>query len=354
MAYTEILTTYDVTAEQWDTQIMEEYLGQVFWRFNMGPSDDACIQTKMDLTKKPGDAITINLRSKLQGGHVTGRNRGIGNEGKIDAYGQRITIDNDRQVIKFYDIPMSQQRVSWSLLQSGRSALVDAAKFQLEDDITTAMADTAAGRVRGRYLYGAVDSNWNATHATALTNVDNTADQLTTGMIDIGKRKAVLTVNATAKIRPMKVMVGQAYQEWFTFVGHTYCVRDMILNDAAWRNAQLNIPPGSNGDSVIYTGSSFKGSWNGVLVYEWDRVPLVSSTIQVGHNLLMGAQAGAVCWGQMSKFGEEFNDIGHEVSYELHEIRGIKKVVYGRNAIDSSISDEDNGVVHIFGAAVAD
>lgn len=354
MAYTEVLTSYDVTAEQWDTEIMEEYLGQLYWKFLMGPSDDACIQVKMDLSKKPGDAITIQVRSRLQGGHVTGNNLGVGNEGKVDFYGQRITIDNDRQLVKIKNIPMSQQRVTFDVLQSARAALVDSAKFQLEDDITTAMADTATGRVRGRYIYGAADSNWNATHATALTNVDNTADQLTTDIVEIAKRKAILTVNATAKIRPYKVRVGQEYQEWYMTVNHTYSVRDLVKNDAAWRNAQLNIPPMGNGNSPIYTGASFKGSWSGVLLYEWDRVPLVSSTIQVGHGFLMGAQAGAVCWGQMSKFGEEFNDLGHDVSYELHEIRGIKKIVYGRNAIDGSISDEDNGVVHMFTAAVAD
>ena len=43
----------------------------------------------------------------------------------------------------------------------------------------------------------------------------------------------------------------------------------------------LNLPfTAGNGDSVIYTGASYKGTWNGVLVYEWDRVPLVSSTVQ--------------------------------------------------------------------------
>jgi hypothetical protein len=105
---------------------------------------------------------------------------------------------------------------------------------------------------------------------------------------------------------------------------------------------------------VLYTGASFKGSWNGVLIYEWDRVELVSSTIQCGHGLLMGAQAGAVVWGQTSKFTEDTSqDLGHDYVAELHEIRGIEKIVYGRNSV-SGESDEDNGVVHVFAAAVAD
>ena len=355
MAYTEVLTGHDLTAEQWDAGIAAEYLQQVWFAHVMGESTDAVIQVKKDLMRKAGDAITVGIRSQLIGGHVTGNSKGVGNEGRVEFYGQRITIDNDRQVVKVEDVPMAQKRVPWDVLMQCREALVDQNKQQLEDDIMAALIGTSTGRVRGRYLYGAADSNWNATHATALTNVDNTADQLTTNMISIAKRKAFIPVNATAKVRPMKVKVGMAFQEWLVGIFHPYATRDMIQNDAAWKNAQLNVPPGGFQDHVLYTGSSFKGSWDGVLIYEWDRVALVASTIQCAHNLVMGAQSGAVCWGQMTKFAEDTaQDIGHDYVAETHEIRGISKIVYGRNTVDASISDEDNGIIHLFSAAVAD
>jgi uncharacterized protein DUF4043 len=188
-----------------------------------------------------------------------------------------------------------------------------------------------------------------------LTNVDNTADQLTTNILDIAKRKATIVVNATAKIRPMKVQVGQSFQEWFVSFQHPYGTRDLITNDAAWKNAQLNVSPvTSNKDHVLYTGASFKGSWNGVLIYEWDRIPLVASTIQVSHGILLGAQALAVCWGQSSKFSEDTEqDLGHDYVAELHEIRGMSKIVYNRSSV-SGETNEDNGVIHTFVAAVAD
>lgn len=355
MSYTEVLTTHDLTAEQWETGIAAEYLQQLWWAHVMGESSDMPIQVKMDLNKKPGDAITVGIRSQLKGGHVTGRNKGTGNEGKVDFYGQRFVIDNDRQIVKVEDVPMSQKRVPWDVLMQVREALVDQSKQQLENDIMTSMCDTSAGRVRGRYLYGALDSNWSAVHATALTNVDNTADQLTTVMSDIAKRKALIPVVATAKIRPMKIQVGQSFQEWFISVHHPFALRDLIMNDAAWKNAQLNVSPvATNKDNVLYTGASFKGAWNGVLMYEWDRVPLIASTIQVEHGLLMGAQAGVVVWGQTSKFTEDtIQDLGHDYVAELHEIRGTGKVVYNRNSV-SGEANEDNGVIHIFAAALAD
>ena len=314
----------------------------------MGTSSNSPIIIVEDLAKKPGDAITVQLRGRLQGGHVTGAAKGLGNEGKVDFFGQRLVVDNVRDLVLFTDVPMSQKRTNFDLLQQGKEALIEEAKIRLEDDITTALTDTSLGRVRGRYLYGAADSNWDATHATALTNIDNTADQLTTSMISIAKRKATIPVNATAKVRPMRVNTGKAFEEWFVFCGHTYCTRDLINNDAAWRNAQLNIPPQSNQGSPIYSGSSFKGSWDGVLIYEYDLLPLVSSTIQCAHNLLLGAQAGAIVWAQRSKFGEEEQDVGHDVTYEVHEIRKVSKLVFDR------ATQEDNGLVNLFAAAVAD
>ena len=346
--YTEVLTTHGLTAEQWDDQLFKEYTGMLWWKNLMGTSINSTIQVKEDLKKGRGDAITIGVRGTMQGGKVTGNSKGIGNEGKVDFYDQRITIDNVREVIKAEDIPMSEQRVPWDFLQQVREAVEEKARIDLDDEITTQLSVVTTGRVRGRYLYGAVDSNWNATHSTALTNVDNTADQLNTNMLRIAKRKATIPIVAdSVKMRPMMVKNGKAYEEWFTAVCHPYSTRDLFDNDAAWKNAQLNVPPRSE-DSVIFSGSSFKGAYDGILIYEYDRIQLVSSTIQVSHNFLLGAQAAAVVWGQRGKFGEEFSDLKHSVSYEIHEIRGVSKIYFTRT------NQMDQGLVHIFAAAVAD
>lgn len=348
MAYTEILTTHSLTAEQWDDMLFSEYLGQVWWKNLMGTSADAVIQIKEELMKQPGDAITVQLRGRLVGGHITGTTKAAGNEGAVSFYGQRITIDNVRDLVKFEDVPMSQKRVNFNLLQQGKSALVDEAKLRFEDDVTTALTNTAIGRVRGRYLYGATDANWNATHATALTNIDAANDMLTTSVIDIAKRKALIPINAVARVRPMKINTGKNVEEWYTFCAHTYAIRDLVNNDAAWRNAQLNLTP-RMGDNVIFQGNWFKGSWNGTLIYEYERLPLVASTIQVTHAFLLGAQAACIVWGQRSKFGEDdTQDLGHDIVYELHEIRGMSKSVFDRP------TPEDHGLVNVFVAAVAD
>lgn len=347
MSYIEILSANNLTVKQWDAMIFKEYLGQVWWKNLMGTSTNAVIQVKDDLTKKKGDQITIGLRGQLQGGHVTGNTKGIGNEGKVDFFSFEIRIDNVRDLVKFEDVPMSSQRVAFNLLQEGKEALIEQARLRFEDDVTTALCTTALGRVRGRYIYGRTDANWDATHATALAALDPVQDVLSTRIIDIAKRKATIPVNATARVRPMKVRAGKSFEEWYTFVSHTFPLRDLVENDAAWRNLKLNMTPRST-ESVLFTGSSFKGAWNGTLVYEYDRLPLIASTVQVSHALLLGAQAGAVAWGQRSKFGEEEKDVKHDVIYEVHEIRGIKKMVFDR------ATPEDHGLVNVFVPAVAD
>ena len=348
MAYVEILTDNGLTVEQWDSDLFEEYLGQLWWKNLMGTSEESVIQVKEDLTKSPGDAITVGLMGEMQGGKVTGNSKGKGNEGRVDFFNQRIVVDNVRYLIKIEDVPMTQKRVGFDVLQKAKRALVTKSRLGLEDDITTALTTIGAERVRGRYLYGAADSNWNASHTTALTAIDGTNDVLTAAMIDIAKRKATIPVNATAKIRPMMVKVGKNFEEWFVFVGHTYAIRDLVNSDAAFRNAQLLLPPNANRDSVLFSGSSFKGSWNGVLIYEYENLPLIASTIQCAHNLLLGAQAAAVVWGQRSKFGEEEEDLGHDRIYETHEIREESKLIFSRS------TTEDNGLVNLLSAAVAD
>lgn len=350
MAFVEILTADGLTVEQWDASIFVEYIEMLWWKNLMGTSSNAIIQVKDDLTKKAGDAITLGLRGRMQGGKVTGNATGLGNEGTVSFFNERIVIDNVRHLIKIVDVPMTQKRVAFDVLQHAKEALVQKSQVDLDDEITRQLSDITEGRVQGRYLYGALDTNFNVTHATALANVDATDDQLTTNMIDIAKRKALRPLNATAKVMPMKIKLGKNFEEWYVMVAHPLAIRDMVENDAAWRNAQLNIPPLANSQSVIFTGSSFKGSWNGTLIYEYETIQLADNTnaVQTAHNLFLGAQAGAVVWGQRSKFGEEEVDLGHTLVFETHEIRGVEKLVFNR------ATEEDQGVIHVFSAAVND
>lgn len=354
--FTEILSGNAITPEVWIAELNEEYLRQSFWMRWAGEGDNAVIQLREDLTKASGDAINTQIRSQLIGGVVTGRTKSAGNEGRLEYYNFRQTVDDDKVSVKGENMPMTQQRAAFSILQSMRAGLTDKRKLRTDDRITTALSDTATGRVQGRYMYGAVDSNWNATHATALQALDGTDDKLKLAHIDVCKRKAqLINGNATAKIRPYKVMIGEkeGVQEWYIYAGHTLAIRDLTNDDPAWKNPMLLIPPVGNPNNPIFTGAWFKGGYNGVLIYEWEGLFLGSSTIQYAHNLLLGAQAAIFAWAQYGRIEEEVTNYKKDLGLEHHEINGVAKVVYDRNTV-SGASNEDNGVIHHFTAAVAD
>lgn len=359
MAFTEILSAHGVTVKQWDADCNKRYLRQLFWYRFMSASMNSPIQTKSDLTKKKGDSVTFNIASEIQGGVHTGSAKVAGNEGVMYFAPFQVSVDNDNVSVRMDNIPMSVQRVAFDVLKEARDGLTRKRAQRTDDRITAALSVVTTGRVRGRYLYGNNENNWNSTHATALANVNNTDDKLTTEMIGRAKRKAKIPVNATGKIRPMMLKErdeGDGSQEWFLFAGHTYGIRDMVNLDAVWRQPMLLVPPMSNPNNVLFTGSSFKGAWDGVLVHEYEGIELLpnsgAASIQVAHNLLLGAQAACIAWAQFSKFKEQLQNYEEDAGYKLHEINGILKTVYDFNAVNGE-ANEDFGLAHVFSAAVA-
>lgn len=357
MSFLTVLTGAGVTNEQFEASINSEYLRQMFWSRFMGTSSNSPIQLKNDLTKKRGDAITINLRSRLKGGKQTGTAKSEGQEGTLEFYAQRITVDNDKITGRLDDVDLTDQRVGFSVVEELREALIEERAQHTEDRITNAMSSTSTGRVQGNYLYGALESNYNATHATALATVDATDDQLSTLTGDICKDKARIPANGkTMKTRPMRANMGVegGVQEWYGFVSHTYSINDMIRNDARWRQPMLMIPPLVNRNNPLFTGSTFKGAYNGVLYYEWEGVELAnnSNSVQTGHSLFFGAQACAYVWAQFGKVTSEDFDYKNDFGLQHKEINGISKILYDINSVDSSATNSDYGIIHAFVSAV--
>lgn len=240
---------------------------------------------------------------------------------------------------------MSEKRVAFDLRNQAKEALVDWASDKMRTDIITALTDTSVGRHQTRYLYGATDANYNATHATALATVDASDDQLTTNMISRAKRKAML--DGTRKVRPFVLKQGNKVEEVYVLFAHPYAIRD-LLNDQAFKDVNTYIPT-SFGDSVLVHGQRYKGMWDGVMIFECAEMPVLAdagnSNIDVAHNILCGAQSAAVAWGKKTNYKEDSDDYGHENGFAIDEIRGIEKLVFG---------DIDHGLVNVFTAAVAD
>ncbi len=339
-----ILNTHGVSAEQWSEEVFSEYLGSSPFFTFMGNSSNNVVQVKEELTKAPGDAITIQLRSKLSGSGVTGDTQLKGSEEDLVFYDQKLTVDTLRHAVILRG-EMSEKRVAFNLRNQAREALVDWASDKMKNDIITALTDTSVGRVQARYLYGAADSNWNSTHSTALATVDATDDKLTTEMISKAKRKALM--EGGRKVRPFTFKNGNRNEEIFVLFAHPYAVRD-LLNDQAFKDVNTHLPA-TIGESALVHGQRYKGIWDGVMIFEVDDMPVSAgagaASIDVAHNVLCGAQAVAIAWGKRTNYKEDSDDYGHENGFAIDEIRGIEKLVF---------NNIDHGVVNIFTAAVAD
>lgn len=363
MAYTEITTSGNsavVAQEKWSDECHREYVGNLKMKWLMGGDPSSVIFVSEDLTKKAGDAVTKRYALAQSGGTVRGNSKGTGNEGSMSFAAQRFIVDKVRTLHKMEDVPMTEKRVSFSVKNEMKWALTQKHARTFDDDMVAMLCDTGTTRSAGRYLYGAASSNYSGAHATDLANIDNIADQLTSAIIGMAKRKAVINgTGVTQKIQPTIVKNGMKSEEWFVFLGHTYPIRDLVNNDAAFRNAQLMLPPGSRDNSMFFTGSHFKGSWEGVLIYEYDRMPLSTNTnsIQCAHNLLLGASAGVVAWGQRTKFTDDDTlDYGHDYGAELYDIRN-KLVTGSSNNLKCMVTDSTEfevGLINVFTAAVAD
>lgn len=336
-------TTHGCSAEQWSSEVFSEYLAQnPFFNF-MGTSSHNVIQVKEELTKAPGDAITVQLRGKLTGAGVSGITALKGAEEDLVFYDQRLGVDTIRHGVVLRG-EMSEKRVAFDLRNQAREALVDWATDKLRKDLVVALTDTSKGRDRSRYLYGATDANWNATHATALATVDATNDKLTTAAISRAKRKALL--EGTRKVRPFVLKAGNKVEEVYVMFAHPLAVRD-LLADADFKALNTYIPT-TLGESVMVHGQRYKGMWDGVMIYETE-MPILTgvgtSGINVAHNVLCGAQAAAVAWGKRTSYKEDVDDYGHQNGFAIDEIRGVSKLVF---------NNIDHGVVNVFSAAVSD
>lgn len=339
-----IETTHGVSAEAWSGQVFGEYMGQnPFYTF-MGTNSNSIVQVKEELTKAPGDAITVQLRAKLTGNGVTGSTALKGNEEDLIFYDQKMSVDTLRHAVILRG-EMSEKRVAFDLRNQAREALIDWASDRMRSDIITALTDTTQGRDQGRYMYGTTDANWDGTHATALANVDASNDVLTTGLISRAKRKALL--EGGRKVRPFLMKNGNKTEEVFVLFAHPYAIRD-LLEDQAFKDVNVHLPM-NIGESVLVHGQRYKGMWDGVMIFECDEMPVEAdagaSSVDVAHNVLCGAQAVAVAFGKKTNYKEDVDDYGHENGFAIDEIRGVEKLVF--NGVD-------HGVVHIFTAAEAD
>lgn len=242
--------------------------------------------------------------------------------------------------------------------QSGRFAMVK---------VLQALTDVTAGRTQKRYLYGSAEANYNATHATALANVDATDDKLTLDLLGDAITKFRTQSTGIGFMQPAEVILkDDSVVEKFIGLFHPAAIRD-LKKDPNFKTAVLQK---DNALFDVISGSNFVGEYEGCLIYGLDPVDtendvlllsgVGASSINVAHNLILGKGAMVVAYGKeaepdtsikysMSNNGNMIitkvgDDHGRDTLWAWRNVMGFRKLVDGN-------TNEDYAAAHLFTSA---
>ncbi|TPM41416.1 DUF4043 family protein [Mesorhizobium sp. B2-3-4] len=278
-----------------------------------------------------------------------------------------LTIGLKRVPILVNGVTMSQQRTTFDLIDSDTVELKRSVGEKMEDVIMASLLDTSAGRVQQRYRYGADDSNYNATEATAKGNVDATDDKLTLDNIaDLALMAKRKTVSGGLKMTPYMVKGPNGNMERrYIYLAHPLAIRDLkrsanFLNQIIYKDRP---------EYDLIAGADYIGQYEGVMIYEFNNDTMLEATagaggIQIAHNFLLGQNAVGVGFGKVELSngtgikkvaGPEYRgvmtmmekDHGQKLEIGFSMVTGAKQLCE-----DTSGTSQAYGTIHHYTAAV--
>lgn len=347
MAQTEFGPNHPLAVRLWAKRLFVETLRETFaQRFIGTDQKNSIIYMRDELQKSAGDRVTMGLRIQLVGAGVQGDNTLEGNEEALATYNDTILIDQLRHAVRSKG-KMSEQRVPFSVRQESMDGLKD----WWADRIDTWFFNQIAGfsaqtdvRYTGMQAIIAPDS----THLFR-PNSRTTDESLTTGdefslnMIDrmVARAKTFYTAfNGAVPLRPIRYKGGD-YYVMFIHPYQTYQLRSNS-NAGAWADLQQKRIQGgvTDNDNPIFSGGSFLGIYNGVVIHEASRIPNgVNSTTGAAvtnarRAVLCGAQAALMATGrddtgpEKMNWVEELFDYNNQLGVAAGMIAGMKKTQF--------------------------
>ncbi len=385
-------TPADLIEIRYRREYWREYVRQSGFMPYMGAGNEgikAVIHTAYETTQS-GKSLTIPLVSALRGGGVRGNTRLSGAEEQLGKHSHSVAVQTARHGVELseqdehYDFSRARDAVrpllqEWSRVLL-RDRIIDAlgtvaysssgtpqcstmfAPLNSAENVQSAAAANNTWNAANvdRVLFGSAKANYNATFATALANVDNTDDRLTTGVVSLLKEIAKdTTTNAKAtgkpSIRPVIDQYSENGREFFVLFCGTRPFRDFKTSNAiqtANREARAREGDGMSRNPLFQDGDLI---WDGVIIREIPEIPVLSgvgaSSIDVAPVFLCGCQSVAVAWGRMPEFRKKNeDDYGHFDGVGISEMAGANKIMRKDGVSGTQI---DNGVATAFVAAVA-
>lgn len=365
--------------QKWVNDFFAEYVRGSKFRPYMGRGPTNIIVTKRELQEEAGKTINIPLITKLKGAGVSGSQVLDGNEEQLGNYNFPISIDWRRHGVR---VPKSTSyKTEIDLMNAARDMLREWEGERLRDDIIEAFLSvvpslattvpirygvatesanggyeiTSANYIaseaekdawlvlnRDRVQFGALRSNYSAgDHSAALATIDGTDDKLTVAVGNLAKRMAK---GASPIVRPYKTKDGN---EWFVMFCNSRAFRD-LEQDPVMQNANRDARPRSVEQNPIFQDGDLL--YRGVIYREVEEMPVLAgvgnSGIDVAVNVLCGAQAVAVAWGQMpTPRTDRDKDYQFRPGVAIEELLGVEKIFF---------RGKQHGVVTVYTAGVPD
>lgn len=385
MAETALLSALE--KQKWITDYFSEYARESKFKPYMGTRSSSIIVTKYELSEESGKTINIPLITKLSGGGVRGSGVLEGKEEQLGNYNCAVSVDWVRNAVK---VPKSAQfKTEINLLTAARDMLKYWSADDFRDQVinymggpvasgssipavdivdvdgnitttgaTAANYNTWSAANSDRILYGAATSNYSATHATGLANVDSSADKLTAATASLAKRMAKA---ASPAIRPFRIEDGR---EFFVMFCGARSFRDLKGDStmvSANRDARAREGGGMNSNPLFQDGDLL---YDGIIFREVEEISTMltagssifsaagASGIAVEPNFLCGQQAVAVAWGQEpTPITDMTADYKFRPGVAIEELRGIVKTHFATGASSAS---KQHGMVTVYTSGVGD
>lgn len=360
----ETRATVELNSTQWDSLFTVEYFQRNRFAPYMGTGANRVIQIKEQLQTLKGQTIRIPFVGQLTSDTVLGDAVLEGNEEEMGTYFDDIVVNARAKAV--VNSNWSNQLSSIDLREASREVLRDWTDRDLRDQIITALGAvgangdipyaTATAAERNtwnannsdRVLYGAARSNYNATMATALLNVDGTNDRLTRGALSIMKR---LATTSNPKISPIRTEGDD--RRFYVAFAHPLAFRD-LFNDLQQSHRDVTL---ADKNTILFRSGDMH--WDGVIVHEVDDLPIYAgvgaSNIDVTPVYLLGQQA--LGYGLAKRFSttEEQRDYKRRRGVAMEAWYGIKKLIRrSASPVNPALVNKQVGVVSGFFAAVAD
>lgn len=346
MAYFIRDTGSNLTPVQHSFEIFKQYsLNNYFSTLTgrRGSGNPIIVDDSLFKGKGAGDVGRYHFIPQYEGEGIDGQNPSItGNEKSLDEFYMDLRIDQVAQAFKKKG-KMTDMRTIWNYREEFRNQLAEWFRDRTEKDIVDALTgyitdgvtrttDTTK-LVNGSGRCFRVD-NTGSTYTLVETDANGASDEsLKTNMAATDKMNTyaldeLQSLAKTAGKYPMKPVRARNNEEYYILVLHPRAAIELRRDERWEKRAIASLTGrGSLESDPIATGAI--GVWEHIIVKEAEKIKTVSGDgFKVARNLLLGAEAAVLAYGQTLDYKEESRDYGREMGVAADEIRGCRKLVF--------------------------